>query len=93
MLACNIDAKRLSALVDSFYAASAEPERWPHEGQKILKPLWSRITPAFQLPAVFKSAVRRRTKRQRFRFAAPQQSLVQKADVVYLTTDVMISIG
>jgi hypothetical protein len=34
MQACNIDIKRLSALIDGFYAASTEPERWQARTRK-----------------------------------------------------------
>jgi len=37
--------------------------RRTHKGREVVKPLWSRIAPALQLPAVFNSAVGRELRR------------------------------
>ena len=41
----------------------ARAVRRMRKGREVVKPLWSRITPALQLPAVFKSAVGRQLRR------------------------------
>ena len=42
---------------------SGQAVRRTRKGREVVKPLWSRITPALQLPAVFKSAVGRELRR------------------------------
>ena len=44
---------------------SGQAVRRTRRGRQVIKPLWSRIAPALQLPAVFKSAVGRQLRRTR----------------------------
>jgi hypothetical protein len=44
---------------------SGQAVRQTRKGRKVVKPLWSRIAPALQLPAVFKSAVGLQLRRTR----------------------------